>query len=188
MRAGNNRIVVYFGGFLLGMILVSLIMSRRAAREQGRVDPWLEHNEEMVEAGAEPLPQQVPSSIREGRIIDYGMLPDEAEPRERVWLLNFDESYPYVRVIQNITTGELSYMAADQIKIVLAEEVDVTELKPMLDQLGLRLRMFNRKEKIAVVGVLHTGISSVPDTLAAIHPWSELFEKAEPDWILFKGE
>jgi hypothetical protein len=58
----------------------------------------------------------------------------------------------------------------------------------MLDELGLRLRMFNRKEKIAVVGVLHTGIAAVPDTLDAIQPWAELFDQAEPDWILFKGE
>ena len=183
---GNNRIAVYFAGFLMGMLLVSLIMSRRAAREQAGADPWLEHNAAMVAAGAEPLPERVPESMQQGLIIDYGQLPDEAAPRERVWLLKFEESYPYVRVVEGIAGGELSYMAADQIKITLPEGVDVTELKPMLDELGLRLRMFNRKEKIAVVGVLHTGISAVPDTLAAIQPWAELYEKAEPDWIVFK--
>ncbi|MFU8848723.1 MAG: hypothetical protein ACNA77_08405 [Opitutales bacterium] len=182
----NNRIIVYFAGFLMGMLLVSLIMSRRAAREQAAVDPWLEHNVAMVEAGAEPLPERVPASIQAGRMIDYGLLPNETEPRERVWLLNFKESYPYVRVVEEMASGALSYMAADQIKIELADRVDVTELKPMLDELGLRLRMFNRKEKIAVVGVLHTGISAVPDTVDAIQPWAELFEEAEPDWILFK--
>ena len=36
---GNNRIAVYFAGFLMGMLLVSLIMSRRAAREQAGADP-----------------------------------------------------------------------------------------------------------------------------------------------------
>lgn len=188
MRDGNNRIVVYFVGFLIGMMMVSLIMSRRAARDQAKTDPWLSHNAAMVEAGARPLPERVPPSIQQGLIIDYGLLPEEADARERAWLLKFEESYPNVRVVENLAAGELFYMAADQIKIKLAEGVDVTELKPMLDELGLRLRMFNRKEEIAVVGVLHTGISAVPDTLAAIQPWADLFQKAEPDWILFKGE
>jgi hypothetical protein len=186
--SGGNRIVVYFAGFLIGMMLVSLIMSRRAEREQASVDPWAAHNVAMLEAGAEALPERVPASMQQGLILDYGLLPGESDPRERVWLLNFKESYPYVRVVEEIPTGKLTYMAADQIKLSLADGVDVTALKPMLDELGLRLRMFNRKEKIAVVGVLHTGIAAVPDTLDAIQPWAELFDQAEPDWILFKGE
>jgi len=188
MRDGNNRIAVYFTGFLMGMLLVSLIMSRRAAREQAGADPWLEHNAAMFEAGAAPLPEGVHPSIRQGLIIDYGLLPEEEDQEERVWLMKFEESYPNVRIVEDPSSGELSYMAADQIKLTLAEGRDMTELKPMLDELGLRLRMFNRREKIAVVGVLHTGISAVPDTLEAIEPWSELFAKAEPDRILFKGE
>ncbi len=184
----NNRIAVYFVGFLMGMLLVSLIMSRRAAREQANADPWVEHNAAMLDAGAKALPERAPESIQRGRIIDYGTLPEGSEPRERVWLLNFEESYPYVRVVEEIKSGEISCMAADQIKLTLPDGRDVTELKPMLDELGLRLRMFNRKEKIAVLGVLHTGIRAVPDTLEAIQPWSDLFAKAEPDRIVFKGE
>lgn len=188
MREGNNRIVIYFAGFLLGMLLVSLIMSRRAAREEARADPRLQHNAEMVEAGAAPLPAGVHASIKEGLIIDFGLLPNEDEPLERVWLMKFDGSYPNVRIVESVADGAIRYMAADQIKLELAEGIDATELKPMLDQLDLRLRMFNRREQLAVLGVLHTGISAVPDTLVAIQPWSELFAKAEPDWILFKGE
>ncbi|MGB0744742.1 MAG: hypothetical protein ACPGSB_09465 [Opitutales bacterium] len=188
MRGGNNRIVVYFAGFLIGMMLVSLIMSRRAAREQAKGDPWISHNAEMVEAGAAPLPESVHPSITKGLMIDYGLLPGEEAPEQRVWLLKFEGSYPNVRVVQSMADSTITYMAADQIKVALADGVDVTELKPMLDALGLRLRMFNRKEKLAVLGVLHTGISAVPDTLEAIQPWSELFDQAEPDWILFKGE
>jgi hypothetical protein len=58
----------------------------------------------------------------------------------------------------------------------LAEGVDVTKLKPMLDELGLRLRMFNRKEDLAVIGVLNTQIDAVPSTIEALQPWSDLFE------------
>ena len=184
----NNRIAVYFAGFLMGMMLVSLILSRRAAREQANPDPWVAHNAAMVEAGAEPLPKSAHESMQQGLIVDYGLLPEETNPEERVWLLQFEKSYPNVRVVEAVASGELSYMAADQIKVELRQDIDVTELKPMLDELGLRLRMFNRKEKIAVLGVLHTGIAAVPDTLVAIQPWGELFAQAEPDWILFKGE
>lgn len=185
---GNQRIAVYFTGFLIGMLLVTMLLSRRAAREQAGADPWISHNAEMVAAGAMPLPESVHPSIRKGLILDYGLLPVAQPSLERVWLLKFQESYPNVRVVEDLESGNLAYMAADQIKITLAEGVDVTELKPMLDELGLRLRMFNRREKIAVLGLLHTGLSAVPDTLAALQPWAKYFDKAEPDWILFKGE
>ncbi|MFP4156284.1 MAG: hypothetical protein ACLFU4_01555 [Opitutales bacterium] len=184
---GNQRIGVYFVGFLLGMLLVSGIMTRRAAREQARADPWVGHNAAMIDAGAAPLPENVAGPMAQGRMIDYGTLPEAGAPQEQVWLLRFEGSYPNVRVTQELASGELRYMAADQVVVELAPGVDVTALKPMLDQLGLRLRMFNRKERIAVVGVLHTGIAAVPDTLEAIAPWGELFVRAEPDWILFKG-
>ena len=90
MRDGNNRIVIYFAGFLMGMLLVSLIMSRRAARDQANPDPWIEHNAEMVEAGAAPLPEAVHPSITQGLMIDYGLLPDEEGPEMRINRIFFD--------------------------------------------------------------------------------------------------
>jgi hypothetical protein len=164
------------------MLLVSLILSRREARE-AKADAWMDHNYAMVEAGAEPLPENVPAAFRQGRMIDFGYLPEPQNRRERVWILNFDDSYPFVRIVEDLETKSLRFMAADQVQLSLADGRDVTELKPMLDELGLRLRMFNRKENIAVIGVLHTGIDAIPDTLRAIQPWKELFDTAEPDWI-----
>lgn len=184
----TDRIIVYAVGFLIGMLLVSVLLSRRSAKEEAAVDPWVAHNAEMVAAGAEPLPEAMPAPIHEGRIIDFGYLPNEEAPQERVWLLNFEESYPYVRVVESIPESNFSYMAADQITLHLSEGVDVTELKPMLDELGLRLRMFNRKERIAVVGVLSTQIDAVPATLAAVQAWAELFDSAQADELQFKGE
>lgn len=101
-------------------------------------------------------------------------------------MLNFQKSYPYVRVVENLETGALSYMAADQIRVVLADEVDVTDLKPMLDELKIRLRMFNRKEQLVVLGVLSTEIDAVPATLEALKPWHSLFRQVGPDLIEFK--
>jgi len=183
-----DRTLVYFGGFVLGMLLVSMILSRRAARDEARTDPWLAHNAAMMEAGAEPLPEQVHPSIHEGLIIDFGYLPNEEMAQERVWLLRFDQSYPNVRVVEDVTDGTIAYMAADQIKLTMREGIDVTKLQPMLDALGIRLRMFNRKERIAVVGVLNTSLTAIPDTIESLKPWADLFERSEPDWILFKGE
>lgn len=186
MKKGD-RIMVYFAGVLIGMVIVSILVSRKQAREEAKVDPWLQHNAAMVDAGASPLPEGVDDSILNGRMIDFGFLPSEESAEERVWLLNFDKSYPYVRVVENVASGELSYMAADQIIVELGD-ADVTELKPMLDELGLRLRMFNRKGKVAVVGVLHTGIGAIPDTLAALEPWSALYVSAKPDVIQFRTD
>ncbi|MFQ3224135.1 MAG: hypothetical protein ACI8Z5_000378 [Lentimonas sp.] len=181
-----DRIFVYIVGFILGALLVSVIMNRRTLKEEASVDPWVTHNSAAVAAGAEPLPDTISAAMKSGKILDFGYLPSEAEAQSKVWHLNFAESYPYVRVEEDLSTGEFSYMAADQILIELTEGVDVTALKPMLDELGLRLRMFNRKDQIAVVGVLSTQIDAVPATIEAVRAYAELFRAVGPDVIEFK--
>jgi hypothetical protein len=181
-----DRIFIYIVGFVLGSLLVAAIMNRRALKKESRVDPWVTHNAAAVEAGAEALPEAIAEVMQIGKILDFGYLPSEAEPQMKVWHLNFDDSYPYVRVVEDLSTGEFSYMAADQIVIKLADGVDVTALKPMLDELELRLRMFNRKDQIAVVGVLSTEIDAVPATIEALQPYSELFQAVGPDVIELK--
>jgi len=182
----TDRILVYVVGFVIGTFLVSMIITRRSAKEAVTVDPWELHNTAMLDAGAEPLPDHIPVSMTNGRMLDFGYLPNEANATQRVWLLNFDDSYPYVRVVEDLATGQMQYMAADQVSIQIADGVDVIELKPMLDELGLRLRMFNRKEQIAVIGVLSRELDAVPSTLAAIRPWKRLFREFGPDYIQFK--
>ena len=182
----NERLSVYFIGFILGMVMVSFIMMRRAAREQAAEDPWMMHHEAVEAAGVEPLPDRVEAVMLQGQVLRFGYLPNAEAARERVWLLNFKESYPYVRVVENLDTGALSYMAADQIKIILAEGVDVAALAPMLDTLHLRLRNFNRKHRVVVLGVLNADIDAVPATLNAIHPWGRFFEFAGPDLLEFR--
>jgi len=182
----TDRICVYIMGFVLGSLLVAMIMNRRALKEEASVDPWVTHNAAAVKAGAEELPEGLPEVIQRGEILDFGILPSAAEPQVKVWHLNFAQSYPYVRVVEHLSTGEFSYMAADQILIELADGVDVTALKPMLDALELRLRMFNRKDQIAVVGVLSTQIDAVPATIEALQAYSELFRSVGPDVIEFK--
>ena len=186
LMKNSQRVMVYVVGFTLGSLLVSIILSHRVSKEETAVDPWASHNIKAIAGGAEQLPDHMPASIQKGRIIGFGYLPNEEEAEERVWLLNFGKSYPYIRAVETITTGEFSFMAADQILIHLAEGVDVTKLIPMLDELSLRLRMFNRKEDLAVIGVLNTHIDAVPKTIEAVQPWSDLFESVEADVLHFQ--
>lgn len=183
----SQRVLVYLIGFILGTMLVSVIISRRTTKQERVKDHWLTQNARVINEGAEPLPLKMPVSIQRGNIIDFGYLPSRSVPLERVWLLQFDKSYPYVRVVEDISSGEFKYMAADQISILLSEGVDVTEIEPMLDELGLRLRMFNRKEGIAVIGVLNTQIDGVPSTLQAVQSWSNLFISAQADILHFQN-
>ena len=183
----SRRVLVYLIGFTLGTLLVSAIISRKTTKYERVTDPWLMQNARVINKGAEPLPLKMPVSIQRGNIIDFGYLPSGSIPSERVWLLQFDNSYPYVRVVEDISSGEFKYMAADQISILLSEGVDVTELEPMLHELGLRLRMFNRKEGIAVIGVLNTQIDGVPSTLQAVQSWSNLFISAQADILHFQN-
>ena len=184
----SNRMGVYFGGFFLGMLLVTFIMMRRAADEERAADAWADRSGEAVAAGYEPLPEALPAPLRRGVVIDFGYLPNQAEAVRRVWILHFRKSYPFVRVVEDMATGELDMMAADQVVFELAEGHDVTELQPMLDQLGLRVRNFNRRENVLVTGVLDRSINAVPTTLEAAEPWAELFETARPDTILVLEE
>lgn len=183
----TERIFVYFIGFLIGLLIVSTILMRRAAREEAAItDPWAHHMEAAAAVAAKPLPPEVEPAMLKGSVMSFGYLPTDEPYRERVWIMNFDDSYPYVRIVQNLQSGILEYMAADQIKIKLAPGIDVAELSPLLDTLGLRLRNFNRKHGIVVLGVLNTSIKAVPQTLDALEPWAELIERAEPDTIRFR--
>lgn len=182
----RDRIIVFAIGFVLGMLLVSFILQRQARKETHASDPWPAHNAAAIEAGVEPLPNTAPEAIRAGKIIDFGYLPHEADAQQKVWHLNFDKSYPFVCVVEDLDSGALEYMAADQILLKLVSGVDVTHLKPMLEALDLRLRMFNRKEHIAVIGVLSTDLDAVPKTIEAVQPYAELFSMIGPDFIEFR--
>lgn len=182
----SNRITVYLVGFIFGTILVSMIVMRRQARNAPAEDPWLAQQQQVSADGYDPLPAGLPEVMADGHILAFGFLPQKENAEERVWLLNFRSAYPYVRIVENLTSGEIEYMAADQVVLELAPGVDVTSLKPMLDELGLRLRNFNRKYRVAVVGVLHTGIDAVPDTIKALQPWASLFSSAKPDIIILR--
>jgi len=125
----SNRMGVYFGGFILGMVLVSFIMMRRAAQEERAADAWADRTAEAAAAGYEPLPESLPEALRRGVVIDFGYVPDEAAAARRVWILHFRKSYPFVRVVEDLATGDLGLMAADQVVFELREGRDVTAFR-----------------------------------------------------------
>ena len=182
----GERIVVYSLGFILGMALVSVIFMRRAAFRDTTSDSIEDPAYLATVAKMEALPQDVESVMLKGQILDFGYLPSDLDRQQRVWLLQFKKSYPHVRVVQSLESGALMYSAADQIKLTLRPEIDVTDLSPMLQALELRLRNFNRKHNIAIIGVLDTKIDAVPRTIAAIRKWNHLYQSADPDFIIFR--
>ena len=183
----NERIVIYSLGFILGVVLVSVIFMRRAAFRDKYYDSFQDPIYPATVRRVEALPQDIEQVMLQGRILDFGYLPSDLDRQQRVWLIKFKKSYPHVRVVQSLTSGELMYSAADQIKLTLRPGIDVTDLSPMLNALELRLRNFNRKHNIAIIGVLDTEIDAVPRTIEAISKWDSLFQSADPDFIIFRN-
>ena len=68
------------------------------------------------------VPQHVHPVLLKGRVIDCGFLPDSIDPVEKIWIVRFDKHYPFVRVVQDINTQELNYMAADQVIVQVLEK------------------------------------------------------------------
>ena len=183
----NERIVIYSLGFILGMVLVSVIFMRRAAFRDKYYDSFQDPIYPATVRRVEALPQDIEQVMLQGRILDFGYLPSDLDRQQRVWLIKFKKSYPHVRVVQSLASGALMYSAADQIKLTLRPGIDVTDLSPMLNALELRLRNFNRKHNIAIIGVLDTEIDAVPRTIEAISKWDSLYQSADPDFIIFRN-
>ena len=97
--------------------------------------------------------------------------------------MEYKSSYPFVRIVENVSKETLEVMAADQILIHLKEGVDVTDFQPMFEALGLNVRMFNRDRAIMVISVLNRELDAIPQTLKALGPWKNLMDSASPDYI-----
>jgi hypothetical protein len=175
---GNERIGIFIIGVLIGCVLVSILVGRREAFKEASDATWTGPG---IEFEGPPLPDGVESVLDEGRLLFHW-----ASPEESVWVVGFTDRYPFVRVVWSAQTDAFTYMAADQVVIQMREGVDVAALKPALDQLGVRIRMFNRRENVAVIGTISSGANAVPDTLLALEQFADLFISATPDPIRFR--
>jgi hypothetical protein len=175
---GNERIGIFILGMIIGCVLVSILVGRRDAFKEASEATWSGPG---LAFDGPPLPDGAEPVLSEGRLLYHS-----AGPEESVWVVGFTDRYPYVRVVWHEQTGTFDYMAADQVVIHVRDGVDVASLKPVLDELGVRMRMFNRRENVVVIGTVSSGVSAVPDTLAALEPFADLFEHAGPDPIRFR--
>ena len=174
----TDRIVLFTIGFAVGTILVSSYLQfKENKRVTGQATEAISNS-----LKANPLPSSVPPVFSEGSLFDYAEIVEEGRS-ERIWLLQFKKSYPFVRIVEDLNTGDCLVMAADQILLYLEEEVDVTAVKSLLDANGLKVRMFNRNKNIVVIGVLNNGVDAVPMTLELVSAWTGLVEQAMPDFI-----
>ena len=174
----TDRIVLFTIGFAVGTILVSSYLQfKENKRVTGQASESISNSLE-----ANPLPDSVPSVFSEGALFDYAEINEDGRS-ERIWLLQFNKSYPFVRIVEDLNTGDCLIMAADQILLYLEAGVDVTEVKSLLDANALKVRMFNRNKNIVVIGVLNNGVDAVPMTLELVSVWTDLVAQATPDYI-----
>jgi hypothetical protein len=178
---GNERFAVFILGLIIGCVLVSLLINRREVFKENSNASWL-GSDLPASMDMPPLPIAVEAVLHEGRPLYYGV-----EDEYHIWVIGFTDRYPFVRVVWDSSNNVFQYMAADQVIIHMREGLDVADIKPALHELGVRLRMFNRRDHIVVIGTINSGISAVPDTLSALEAYRHLWQHAGPDFIRFRS-
>tara|TARA_B100001093_G_scaffold289463_1_gene276462 strand:+ start:681 stop:1232 length:552 start_codon:yes stop_codon:yes gene_type:complete len=177
----TDRIVVYIIGFVIGTLLVSAYLNNRQTEASKLEAERITQSQWPDEV--KPLPESVPTAFLKGELMDFGLIENRDQESVYIWILEFSKSYPYVRISHNLKSDEIEIMAADQVIIHTREDIDITVLKPELDKLGLKVRMFNRSKNMMVIGVLNRDLNTIPETLEAIKPWSHLYRSASADYI-----
>lgn len=181
----TDRIVIFIIGFTIGTFLVSVYFENKSLKKEQAEEEILSAWSELGE-GVPQLPKSLPNVFLKGSLMASGTLMNLNGEQENIWIMEYKSSYPYVRIVENIAEKTHVVMAADQVLIYLKEGVDVTDFQPMLRELGLNVRMFNRDKNIMVIDVLNRELDAIPQTLEALSPWKSLFESASPDFIQVK--
>ena len=178
----TDRIVIFIIGFTIGTFLVSIYLENKSTKKEQKEALAVNRLIEMGETGQQ-LPTSLPDVFLKGSLIDSGALINSKGEEENMWIMEYKSSYPFVRIVENVSKETLEVMAADQILIHLKEGVDVTDFQPMFEALGLNVRMFNRDRAIMVISVLNRELDAIPQTLKALGPWKNLMDSASPDYI-----
>ena len=159
----TDRIVFFIIGFTIGTFLVSIYFENKSLKkeqaEEKVLDAWSQLDDDVPK-----LPNSLPDVFLKGTLIASGTLINENGEEEKIWIMEFKSSYPFVRIVENISQETLELMAADQILIHLKEGIDVTDVQPMLKALDLNVRMFNRDKNIIVISVLNRELDAIPQT------------------------
>lgn len=176
-----DRILIYGIGFAIGTTVLSFYWQFKSARADLAEQTYQQYvgNESQL-----PFPKSLPEVFRQGQVLVSGSITNTEGEGENVWIVEYKKSYPFVRIVENPVRGSVEIMAADQVLLYLHAGVDVTDLQPALNSIGLRVRMFNRDEQVMVVSVLDNALNAVPKTLEALEPWSDLLKSSTPDYII----
>ena len=75
----SERVSVYFVGFIIGMVIVSMLLARRASAIKSRIPGMPTTNKRP--RPAEPLPAGVEPTLVQGAVLRFGYLPDATSPR-----------------------------------------------------------------------------------------------------------
>ena len=181
----TDRIVIFIIGFTIGTFLVAIYFDNKSLKkeqaEERVLNAWNQFDE-----GIPQLPKSLPNVFLKGSLIASGTIMNVNGEEENIWIMEYKSSYPFVRIVENVSRQTVEVMAADQILIHFKENIDVTDFQPMLKTLGLNVRMFNRDRNIMVISVLNRELDAIPQTLLALSPWKNLFDSASPDFIQVK--
>tara|TARA_X000000368_G_scaffold12908_1_gene10406 strand:+ start:122 stop:676 length:555 start_codon:yes stop_codon:yes gene_type:complete len=177
----TDRILIFVIGFTIGSLLIYTYLRNKTIERDLTIERRIDDS---MTSSHYKFPDALPSVFRTGVVLASGELLNSEKQREIIWILEYSDSYPFVRIVHNLDMSTLDIMAADQILLHLNDGVDVTELSSRLKELGLFVRMFNRSEGILVVSVLNMGLRGVPETIEALMHADSLIKIIQPDYII----
>ena len=169
-----SRVYVFFLGFLISTILITLYLDFKSSSKEDKIN-------ELVTKDHEPFPEKVPDVLKSGRCIDAGFIENEY-----VWIMEYSNNYPFVRISRNLDDDTIQFMAADQFILKVKDNYKITDFKPILDSLNLRVRTFNKNENILVVEVFNRNLDAFHKTLQELEDWKYMLDYVRPDYIEVK--
>lgn len=193
----KEKVGVYAMGLVLGIVLVSLIQRERRSGEESGGRFLGKAIESMIESsGLRNLPEGSPDYLRESRLLDYLLtLPDASGRFEYIWILEVEEGYPRVRVIEQLeqrgpeepwVSQGFSIMAADQVLVQPAPGVEPEALDPYLQSLSWSRGDFFAGPQAWVVQLDESAPLSVPKAIRRLAEAEELVQAAFPLIIHWK--
>ena len=100
--------------------------------------------------------------------------------------MEYSNNYPFVRISRNLNDDTIQFMAADQFILKVKDNYKITDFKPILDSLNLRVRTFNKNENILVVEVFNRNLDAFHKTLQELEDWKYMLDYVRPDYIEVK--
>jgi hypothetical protein len=183
----SDRLKTFGIGFVIGCVIVSFIITGRNEKKKSmKQDLLVPQHETMDGIPSDPIPENAPNAIREGRIQEFKKFEDE-NGQKRVWLLNFKNNYSLVQLEeeQKDETLKYSYLAADQILVTVKPGTYKSAVQEFLKESPWHFRDYHKQPDLYVIGINQPTIDSVYRAIEEISKF-DLITEAKPDYIIFK--